>query len=63
MSQYVFRKHYRSFQRNILEQFMSEKELNKLDERYNKAKGELMHKRCLDANNYIKYENTPRNNY
>lgn len=33
-----FLKHYNSFNREILTEFLTDKELNELDKRYNKAK-------------------------
>lgn len=34
----IYRKHYSGYSRSILAEFMSEKELNTLDKRYNEAK-------------------------
>jgi len=40
-----FKKHYNNYSRTILKEFMSEKELNEMDKKYNKAKKERLLKR------------------
>jgi len=45
-------KHYTNFNREILREFMSDKELNELDKKYNKAKIARVLKRIKAGKNY-----------
>ena len=47
-----FKKHYTNYNREILKEFMTEKELNKLDERYNEAKKQRLITRINKGLNY-----------